>query len=174
VTATDPVRAAADVFWQAYLQMLPESEQDRTYFEAFQFGAGRAMADQLAHLVLDGIKTATSDLVWHIEAQGKPQWRAGDEHVVLDGNWRPVCVIRTTELDVVRFKDVDARFAYDYGEGDRTLEWWRRHVFAWYANQCQEIGREPSQDMPLLCERFELVFAPRSTLKAGGHPRSPR
>jgi uncharacterized protein YhfF len=158
--AKDPVTAAADVLWAAYLETLPESERDRRYFEAFQFGVGRAMADQLAHLVLDGIKTATCDLVWHLQAQSKPQWRVGDEHVVLDGSWRPVCVIRTTELDVRRFKDVDAAFAYDYGEGDRTLQWWREHEYAWYANECREIGREPSMEMPLLCERFEVVFVP--------------
>jgi uncharacterized protein YhfF len=159
--AKDPVRAAADVLWQAYLETLPESERARTYFEAFQFGAGRVMADQLAHLVLDGIKTATSDLVWHIEARGKAQWHVGDEHIVLDGSWQPVCVIRTTALDVIRFKEVDEAFAHDYGEGDRTLTWWQEHIFAWYASQCREIGREPSEEMPLLCERFEVVFAPR-------------
>jgi uncharacterized protein YhfF len=163
--AKDPVQASADAFWRSYLETLPESEQDRTYFEAFQFGAGRTMADQLAHLVLDGIKTATSDLVWHIEAQGKAQWRLGAEHVVLDGDWHPVCVIRTTELDVRRFVEVDAAFAFDYGEGDRTLAWWREHVFAWYANQCGEIGREPTPEMPLLCERFEVVYAPRGVVK---------
>ena len=40
--------------------------------EAFQFGAGREMANQLSRLVLDGIKTATSDLIWHIDANNKP------------------------------------------------------------------------------------------------------
>lgn len=156
----DPVRIAADEFWKAYLEVLPESQRQRDYFEAFQFGVGREMANQIARLVLDGVKTATSDLVWHIEQRGKPRWRVGDEHIVLDGNWTPVCVIRTTELKECRFGDVDEAFAYDYGEGDRTLRWWREHLFAWYARQCREIGREPSYDMPLLCERFEVVFAP--------------
>lgn len=121
------------------------------------------MANQLSRLVLDGIKTATSDLLWHLEWQGKPRWQVGDEHVVLNGNWMPVCVIRTTELEVRPFGEVDAGFAYDYGEGDRTLEWWREHVFAWYAGQCREMGIEASYDMPLICERFEVVFAPGST-----------
>lgn len=155
-----PVRVAADEFWKAYLSVLPESERERDYFEAFQFGAGREMANQLARLVLDGIKTATSDLVWHLEHQAKPRWRVGDEHVVLDGNWLPVCVIRTTELETRGFGEVDATFAYAYGEGDRTLAWWREHLYAWYARECREIGREPSYDMPLQCERFEVVFAP--------------
>ena len=147
-----------EAFWQSYLQTLPESERNREYFEAFQFGAGRDMANQLAQLVLDGIKTATSDLLWHLEYQGKPLWRVGDEHVVLDGTWRPVCVIRTTELERRLFSEIDADFARDYGEGDRTLEWWQKHVFAWYANECRQIGREPSTEMPLLCERFQVVF----------------
>lgn len=161
--AKDPVQAAADAMWQAYLETLPQSERHRMYFEAFQFGRGRSMADQIAQLVLDGIKTATSDLIWHMEATGKPVWSVGDEHIVLDGDWRPVCVIRTTELEQRRFRDVDERFAFDYGEGDRTLEWWRRHVYAWFASQCREIGAEPSDEMPLLCERFEVVFAPSRT-----------
>jgi hypothetical protein len=38
--STDPVRVAADELWKAYLDVLPESERDREYFEAFQFGAG--------------------------------------------------------------------------------------------------------------------------------------
>ena len=158
----DPVRTAADEMWKAYLEVLPESERQREYFEAFQFGAGREMANQLARLVLDGIKTATSDLIWHIEFQNKPRWQVGDEHVVLNGNWLPVCVIRTTELEEKPFSEVDEAFAYDYGEGDRTLQWWRDHVFAWYARECEAMGVAPSYEMPLLCERFEVVFAPGS------------
>jgi uncharacterized protein YhfF len=156
----DPVHVAADELWKAYQQLLPPSERRSGYFEAFQFGAGREMANQIARLVLDGIKTATSDLIWHIDSQGKPRWQVGDEHVVLNGYWEPVCIIRTRELTERRFGDVDAAFAYDYGEGDRTLEWWREHLYAWYAQECLEIGLEPSYEMPLLCERFEVVFAP--------------
>jgi uncharacterized protein YhfF len=156
----DPVRVAADELWKAYLQLLPASERQRDYFEAFQFGAGREMADQLAQLVLDGIKTATSDLIWHIDAKAKPRWFVGDEHIVLNGSWAPVAVIRTTELETRRFCDVDEAFAFDYGEGDRSLAWWRQFNFAWYANECRELGIEPTDEMPLLCERFEVVFAP--------------
>jgi uncharacterized protein YhfF len=155
----DPVSVAADAFWRSYLEASPGAG-DRRYFEAFQFGAGREMANQLSRLVLDGIKTATSDLAWHLEWKGKPLWHVGDEHIVLNGDWLPVSVIRTTELEVRPFCDVDAAFARDYGEGDRTLEWWREHMFAWYASQCREIGVEATEDMPLICERFEVMYAP--------------
>jgi uncharacterized protein YhfF len=156
----DPVTLQVNAFWRSYVERLPESERGREYFEAFQFGAGREMANQLARLVLDGIKTATSDLIWHMDANDKPRWHVGDEHIVLDGAWTPVAVIRTTELEDRRFCDIDDGFAYDYGEGDRTLAWWRKHMFAWYANECREIGIEPTEEMPLQCERFEVVYAP--------------
>jgi uncharacterized protein YhfF len=156
----DPVSVQVNAFWRSYVERLPGSERDREYFEAFQFGAGREMADQLAQLVLDGIKTATSDLIWHMDAKGKPRWHVGDEHVVLNGSWTPVAVIRTTELQTKRFCDVDEAFAFDYGEGDRSLAWWREFNFAWYANECRELGIEPTEEMPLQCERFEVVYAP--------------
>ena len=109
----DQVDFQVNAFWRSYVERLPESEREREYFEAFQFGAGREMANQLARLVLDGIKTATSDLIWHIDANHKPRWHVGDEHVVLDGAWTPVAVIRTTELTERRFCDVDEAFARD-------------------------------------------------------------
>jgi uncharacterized protein YhfF len=160
----DPHETAVEAFWQAYLATLPANQRVRMYFEAFQFGAGREMANQLAQLALDGIKTATSDLLWHLEVQGKPLWHVGDEHIVLNGNWAPVCVIRTTELEVRHFNALDEAFARDYGEGDRTLAWLSEHLFSWYANQCRQIGREPSPDMPLLCERFEVVYVPHGDM----------
>ena len=87
--AKDPVHAAADAFWQTYLETLSTGARRRTYVEAFQFASGGSMADQLAHLVLDGLKTATSDLLWHVEWNQKPLWNVGDEHVLLDGSWPP-------------------------------------------------------------------------------------
>ena len=35
------------------------------------------------------------------------------------------CVIETTEVTYRRFGDVDATFAYEEGEGDRSLDYWR-------------------------------------------------
>jgi uncharacterized protein YhfF len=51
---------------------------------------------------------------------------AGDYSVATDGLGVGRCVIKTTRIDVVPFGQVDAAFAYDEGEGDRTLGYWRR------------------------------------------------
>jgi uncharacterized protein YhfF len=79
------------------------------------------LANELAALVVRGEKTATSDLLWYYEQLGRELWRVGNLHIVCDWEWRPVCVIETVELRIRPFKDVDERFAFDYGEGERTL-----------------------------------------------------
>jgi uncharacterized protein YhfF len=148
-------------FWGEYVRTLPSEERHRRYFEAFAFGDTPETADRLAELVMSGVKTATSDLLWSREAKGEGVWEPGDESIVLDGKGQPVCVVRTTELRVIPFGDVDANFVRDYGEGDRTLEWWRTEVWDHYRRECVALGREPTDDMPLICERFTVVF-PRS------------
>jgi len=87
--------------------------------ETFSFGDSRELADELAALVLDGKKTATC---WPV-SQGELT-TLGKRMVMLDGAGRPRAVLETVELTNRRFGEVDAAFAYDEGEGDRTLEWW--------------------------------------------------
>jgi uncharacterized protein YhfF len=127
------------------------------FYEAFRFGATEGSANELAALVVAGIKTATSDLLWALEQAHKPLVQVGDFSIVTDWEQRPLCVIRTTQVRIRPFEAVDERFAYDYGEGDRTLEWWKRELWTYYEQECQRIGRAATVEMPLACERFELV-----------------
>ncbi len=85
--------------------------------EAFSFGDSPAMADRLAALVLDGRKRATC---W--AASEGQLTELGKRMVMLDGAGRPRAVLETIELAQRRFDEVDATFAHDKGEGDRTLD----------------------------------------------------
>ena len=147
-----------DNFWSRYLQTLPETERGKRYYESFSFGNTPKSADSLARLVLDGAKAATSMLLWELEAQQKPLWHVGDASIVLDGNRIAVGVIETTEIRVQPFNSVDSQFAYDYGEGERTLAWWQVAMWEYYGEVCQNLGKQVAQDMPLICERFKLIF----------------
>ena len=80
--------------------------------------------------------------------------------MILDGADEPQCIIRTTSVDVVPFEQVSAEFAAAEGEGDRSLEYWREGHWHYFALELAEFGREPSVDMPVVCERFEVVYAP--------------
>lgn len=115
--------------------------------ERFSFGDNPALADELLALVRAGRKTATC---WAV-SDGMPT-AIGKQMIVLDGAGRPSAVIETLELTQRRFHEVDAAFAFDEGEGDRTLESWRANHRVYFTR----LGQF-AEDMLLWCERFRLV-----------------
>jgi uncharacterized protein YhfF len=125
-------------------QPIPEQYQ---HLCTFALGDSPALADQLLELVIKGVKTATCS------TEDEPYTSApGERWIVLDGRGEPRCVIETTEVTYQRFNEVDASFARDEGEGDRSLAYWRDAHRAYFGR----LGRF-SEDMRLMCERFRLV-----------------
>jgi uncharacterized protein YhfF len=120
---------------------------DWRLLEHFSFGDNPKLADELANLVLDGKKTATC---W-AASQGLLT-EVGKRMVMLDGSGRPRAIIETVELAQRRFFEVDAAYAYDEGEGDRTLAFWR-NAHEMYFSRLGQFA----PDMPLWCERFRVV-----------------
>jgi uncharacterized protein YhfF len=145
--------------WLDFLKTQPDpAAADAHFYETYSFGSTPEEADEFLAPVLTGDKTATSALAWEFEAQGKPLPEPGDYNIITDGNNEPVCVLETTQVRVVPFKEVDARFAYDYGEEARTLEWWQRAMYGYYTRVCQQMGKEASPEMLVVCENFQVVF----------------
>lgn len=139
-------------------------------FDAFAFGDSAESADALADLVLSGSKTATSWLLWADEAtpvEGEANAVGGEGgavSVVLDGRGEPVAVIEALGRLVVPFEEVPAEFARDEGEGDLSLEYWRREHWGFFSRVCGGIGRVPSVRMPVVCERFRVIHRVRSPM----------
>lgn len=121
------------------------------------------MADELAELVLHGPKRATAALHLDYQRDGEPLPRPGDHSVILDGRGQPVCIIQTTEVQVKPMNRVDAAFAWDEGEGDRSLTWWRQAHRQYFSRQCQQIGVPFNADLLVVFERFELIWPPPSS-----------
>jgi len=114
---------------------------------SFAFGDSPELADELLDLVIKGIKTATCS------TEDEPNTsKPGERWIVLDGRGRPACVIETTEVTYRRFGEVDTAFAYEEGEGDRSLAYWREAHRRYFGR----LGRF-SENMMLMCERFRLV-----------------
>jgi uncharacterized protein YhfF len=121
-------------------------EQYRT-LRSFAFGDSPRLADELLELVLTGVKTATCS------TEDEPNIsKPGERWIVRDGSGTPRCVIETVEVSFRRYLEVDAAFAHDEGEGDRSLAYWRSAHRRYFTR----LGRF-SEDMMLMCERFRLV-----------------
>ena len=128
--------------------MAEESNPDWRSLGQFPFGYSPELADELAELVLAGKKRATC---W--AASEGPKTHAGRQWVVRDGAGVAIAVIETVELTQRRFDEVDAAFAFDEGEGDRTLASWTRAHRNYFGRQGTF-----APDMLLWCERFRLVM----------------
>jgi uncharacterized protein YhfF len=116
------------------------------------------MADELGALNSAGTKTATCSALWEYEAEGERLPEAGLKTIVLDGNGDPLCIVETTNVEVRPYEEVDARFAYEEGEGDRSLEYWWEAHWRFFSRMLPNIGMEPTPDMPLVCKRFRVVY----------------
>ena len=152
-------QSEVEAFWQAYLASLPEgSVSSPGSYEAWSFCDNEEAANELGDLVKAGIKTATCSLVWAYEAENEELPKVGDISIITDWDGEPLCVIETTEVQVKAFNEVDEKFAYDEGEGDRSLAYWQKVHWDVFSRECSAMGREPTETMPLLCERFRVVF----------------
>ena len=126
-------------------------------YEAWAFGGA---PDKLASLVLDGSKTATASAYDLYAYDNEEIPKPGDYSVILDSADNAICVIRDTSVSVVPFKDVDENHARREGEGDMTLDYWRRAHRECFSQWMDEAGKKFTDDTLIVLEKFELVFKP--------------
>jgi uncharacterized protein YhfF len=153
------MKASAQIeeFWREFRAANAQIKPG-TPFQAWHFGLGEKDARELLNLVLEGKKTATASLPWEYEDKPEDAPVLDGYSVVTDFAGNPQCVLRTTEIRVLSFSQVDAEFAFDEGEGDRSLDYWRQVHWDYFSQRCAASGKEPSPEMPVNCERFELLY----------------
>jgi len=146
-------------YWQNFLSNLPadSSYHSKAYSEG-GYGDSPELMNELIQLVLEGKKTATCGSLWEWEAEGNRIPQVGDIWIELDGNGNPVCITETVEVTIRKYNEVDADFAHDEGEGDQSLEYWRKAHRNFFSRTLPKIGKEFSEEMPLVCERFKLIY----------------
>jgi histidinol-phosphate aminotransferase len=147
-------------FWKAYLDSLPSEQRpaEDPRPESWGFGHLPEHADELGALVLQGIKTATCSLLWSYEFEGESLPQVGELSIITNGAGEPICLIETTQIDIIPFDQVGAQHAFEEGEGDRSLAYWREVHWRVFTPECRASGREPSETMPLVCERFRMLY----------------
>lgn len=142
----------AQELWNKFKSLNPSIGDE---IDAWQFGAE---PDLLAKLVLDGTKTATASAydLYELDEEELPQ--VGSYDIILDSNDEAICIIEITKVDIVPFKDVSADHAFKEGEGDKTLEWWRRAHIDFFKPYFEEFGLMFSEDSRIVLEEFQVVY----------------
>jgi uncharacterized protein YhfF len=147
-----------EAYWQEFLATIPpDSPYHAKSYIAEGWGDGPEMADELGALIVDGTKTATCSALWEWEAEGELPPGPGAVTIVLNGVGEPIGIVETTEITVRKYNEVDADFAREEGEGDLSLRYWREAHKNFFSRVLPKIGREFSEEIPLVCERFRLI-----------------
>jgi len=145
--------------WADYLAHQHQPPRSSTAVPpAWHFCANEADANECAQLVLAGIKRATSPSLWSFDASNEALPRVGDLNIVTDWSGKAVCIIRTTNVQILPLDEITETHARIEGEGDGSLAWWRQAHWDYYHHELLEIGRDPQPDMPIVFQEFECIF----------------
>ena len=124
-------------------------------YDAWAFGEA---PDELAELVIQGIKTATCSSYDLYQINNEPLPKAGDYGIILNSNEEAVCIIKTKKVYVTEYNQVSADHAFKEGEGDRSLEYWRMVHESFLTNELSSLHRSFDEHTKVVCEEFEVIY----------------
>ena len=144
-----------ETFWLAYQRECGVKVEG---FSATALGPTRALADELALLVGNGVKRAHATLRREFEKDLEALPAPGEHVVVLDGAGHPRAIVRNTHVELRHFDQIDDEFAFNAGEGDLTLRWWLVAHRQQWSEQAEREGFEIGETSELVLEFFDLVW----------------
>ena len=129
--------------------------EEARYFLPMSIGSAPEHADEGAALILNGKKTLTSSPFWDFP-DGKVPF-VGALSVLLDGSQGPRGIVKTTRIEIMPFAAITEEMARAYGEGERTVEWWRRVMGGYYRTSAARHNIALTDDTLLIWEWFVVV-----------------
>lgn len=153
------IHASVLKIWESYLKSIDETiKNTEKTFLSWHFEITKEGANNLANLVLAGKKKATAASLWVEEHDHGEIPKIGDYSIITDWDGRAKCIIQTTNIEIVPYDEVTAAFAKIEGEGDQSLEYWRKVHLEYYKKECERIGKKFTTKMPVICEIFKVVY----------------
>lgn len=145
-----------DEFWQEFLDV-NDKDSNTQYFECFYFGSTESLANELLKLVLLEIKQATASSLLYYNVKNSRAPQVGDYSIVTDWKGIPYCIIETTAITILPFKEITYEICKREGEDD-TLESWQKGHRKFFIEEGKELGYQFSDDMPVVFEDFKVVY----------------
>ena len=144
--------------WENYLLSIGcDSNTDKKY-TSWYFSNVEKSANNLARLVKQGIKRATTSLYYWYQVEDEALPEAGDLSVVTDWQGVAQCIVETKKVTILPFIEVTEEFVKTEGERDKSLAYWRAGHQEFFTRELEEQGKEFSDDMLVVCEEFEVVY----------------
>ncbi len=150
----------AEELWAQFCQL--KSISYDTPHESWAFCDGTAQGDELAGLVVNGIKFGTASALDDYAAAGQLDQvpEKGAYSVILLASGQAVAVIRDYEVSQVPFGRVTAFHGYAEGEQQRTLTAWRQIHQRAFGPDLARQGYPLTDRSLIICEKFTVEYRP--------------
>lgn len=142
--------------WSVFIKENPTLKNKS--HDAWCFGGGDISANELAELVLKEIKTATSSAYELYEIDNSPLPPIGGLNIILDAQENAICITETTNVYVCAFNKISSEHAFKEGEGNRSVEYWRKVHKEFFTNELKRYDKSFDNDMLVVCEEFKVIY----------------
>jgi len=152
-----PLKANEKQYWERYLEMRPADGCDVPHVTADYAGSSKD-TDELLRAYLEGRKTAGSSFLEDYLTANDPIPQVGNYWILLASDGEPSCLLRTVKIKIYKFKDVTEEIAVAEGEGDCSVEYWRRVHAKSYTPHLKAWGIYDIEEATVITEFFRVVF----------------
>lgn len=142
-------------FWDEYISSLPTPPVEPNI--EVNIPGNDEIADELLSLFLEGKKTAASSLLKDYEISEDPLPEIGNYWMILNKDRQPKCIVQTVRIEKNKFKNVNEDIAKAEGEGDLTLEYWRKAHIEFFTPFLKDWGIENLDEEEVITEFYKVV-----------------
>ncbi len=144
--------------WNSFIESNPESKKDALP-ESWYFHNNKKDANRLAELTVNGKKKASSGLYFWYEEANANLPKVGTKHIITDFDGKAKAIIEIKKVDAIPFNQISKAYAQmDMGTEIEPLKKWKKAHWDFFAAAMEESGEKPTEDMLIVCERFETIW----------------
>lgn len=145
-------------YWDQFIFSLSPSLRPVNPNVSASFAGNKEITDELLSLYLIGKKTAGSSIVEDFLSAGDELPQIGNYWIFLNSKEQPSCIFKTVNIKIHKFNEVPEEIAVAEGEGDLTLEYWRKVHGGLYNPLLKIWGLKDIHEATVITEFFELVY----------------
>lgn len=146
-----------ETLWIDFLDKFPNKKTKNKPI-SFYFCDNEKDANECAELVVKEIKQATATSLWWFKKNNEALPKVGSQYIVTDWSGNAKAIIETTKVELTPYNKITSEFAKTEGEGDKSLEYWKKVHKAYYSREMQPYNEKFNENMIIVCEYFKTIF----------------
>ena len=157
MTIENNTNHSVELLWNDFLKENPSNKNKQKPVSLY-FCDNEKEANECAELVVKGIKQATTTSLWWYKTNNETLPKVGDRYIVTDWDGNAKAIIETTEVSLTPYNEITAEFAKIEGEGDKSLEYWKKVHKSYFTREMDRYGEKFTENMIIICEEFKMIY----------------